>query len=65
MMKRRKNVIRSYNMAAVVRISGPNLFVNWSMKISLIQKRKAVPANNQSKWKPPELMSFKSFYIIR
>ena len=28
MIKRRKNVIKSCNMATVVRISGPNVFVN-------------------------------------
>ena len=52
-------------MATIVRISGPNVCVSCSMKIILIQKRKAVAARSQSKWKSPELISSSSFCIKR
>ena len=44
-VNKRKNWNRSIIMARVVLIKGPNVFVNYSMNSSLIQKRKADVAN--------------------
>ena len=42
----------------MIRMSGPNVYVNWSMNSSRIQKKKQVPAKSQSKWNLPLLDSF-------
>ena len=49
MEKRRKKMLKSINIAKIILIKGPNVFVSYSMSIILIQKKKAVAAISQSK----------------
>lgn len=53
----------SFNIAVIILINGPNVFVSFSITIILSQNILAIHARRKSKWKLPALLSYIMTYI--